>query len=74
MYVVQPKRETLTYDESDERLRVSLIYCFNFRILDYLQDEFLGYLDEWSKSVQNRVGFTRNEKATMMLSHETIQG
>lgn len=23
------------HDESDERLRVSLIYCFNFRILDY---------------------------------------
>ena len=24
--------------------------------------------------MQNRVGFTRTEKATMMLSHETIQG
>jgi hypothetical protein len=32
------------------------------------------YLDEWQKSVEDRVGFTRLERNKMMLSPETILG
>jgi hypothetical protein len=35
---------------------------------------FLGYLDEWRKSVNERKGFTAAEKETMMLSRETREG
>ncbi|KAH3720563.1 hypothetical protein DPMN_063462 [Dreissena polymorpha] len=43
--------------------------------LAYLCEDFLGYLVEWEEMVEKRNGkFTRNEKATMLLSHQTMTG
>ena len=42
--------------------------------LTYLTDEFLGYFAEWEASVSAREGFSKGEKARMMLSHQTITG
>ena len=43
-------------------------------LLQWLEEEFLGYLDEWEASVQQRPGFTRAEKKMMTLSGETLEG
>lgn len=40
----------------------------------WLEEEFLGYLTEWSDSVQKREGFTPAEKKLMMLPNETQEG
>ncbi len=42
--------------------------------LQWLETNFLGYLDEWETSVKSREGFTDAQKATMMLSRETLEG
>ena len=43
-------------------------------LLQWLEKDFLGYLDEWEASVSAREGFTRAEKASMILSKETLEG
>ena len=65
----------------DPRLQVSyyLIFPYSVLILTYwylqwLREDFLGYLDEWEKSVEERQGFTASQKAMMLLSRETIEG
>ena len=35
---------------------------------------FLKYLDDWEKAVQERPGFSAEEKNTMLISHETRLG
>lgn len=47
---------------------------FSFMLLQWLETEFLGYLKQWEESVSKRQGFSKKQKATMMLSLETITG
>lgn len=42
--------------------------------MQWLMNDFLGYLDEWDLSVQNREEFTDAEKKKMCLSEETLGG
>ena len=42
--------------------------------LQWLEKDFLGYLDEWEASVRAREGFTWAEKTSMTLSKETLEG
>ena len=66
---------------SDPRLKVYthhvLCYpnrkCMHF-LLQWLEDDFLGYLDQWEKSVKVRQGFSKKEKARMLLSPATMLG
>ena len=43
-------------------------------ILQWLEDDFLGYLREWEESVAQRPGTTSKEKKNMLLSQETRFG
>ena len=43
------------------------------KLLQWLKDDFLGYLAEWNKSVSGRAGFTAAQKQ-QMLSRETVEG
>lgn len=47
---------------------------FSFDILQWLKEDFLGYLNEWEVSVEQRPGFTSSQKNMMLLSRETIEG
>ena len=38
--------------------------------MQWLETDFLGYLDEWDKSVKSRPGFTLAEQKQMRLSDE----
>ena len=40
----------------------------------WLQDAFLGYLEEWEKSVAARKGFNKTAKNKMLLSDATKTG
>ena len=42
--------------------------------IQWLETEFLGYLNEWDSSVQRRTGFTAAERKRMRLSDETLEG
>ena len=42
--------------------------------LQWLEKDFLGYLDDWEASVNAREGFSKAEKASMTLSKETVEG
>ena len=43
--------------------------------LQFLRDEFLGYLTAWERSVSKRPGdFSAKERSKMKLSHETLAG
>lgn len=46
--------------------------CCHF--LQWLKNDFLGYLEEWEKSVEQRAGFTTKEKKNLLLSQETHYG
>lgn len=43
-------------------------------MLQWLEEDFLGYLKEWEESVSARAGFTAKEKKNMLLSQETLLG
>ena len=43
-------------------------------MLQWLEEDFLGYLKEWEESVSVRAGFTAKEKKNMLLSQETLLG
>ena len=43
-------------------------------IKQWLQDEFLPYLDGWEASVHERAEFSKKEREMMLLSHETRTG
>ena len=45
-----------------------------YQILQWLKEDFLGYLNEWEESVEQRTGFTSSQKNMMLLSRETIEG
>ena len=65
----------------DARLTVSLYntlskympLCTKYYI-QWLEEEFLPYLDQWEKSVEAREGFTKTQKKQMLLSSETHLG
>ena len=40
----------------------------------WLETEFLAYLDEWERSVNGRPGFDDADKKRMLLSQETLLG
>ena len=42
--------------------------------MQWLKKNFLGYLDEWQRSVEQREGFTTAQKQMMCLSKETLTG
>ena len=43
--------------------------------LEYLEETFLGYFEEWKESVKNRPGnFSRQEREKMLLSQQTLDG
>ena len=42
--------------------------------LTWLEDAFLGYLDAWESTVKKRDGFSKSEKALMLLSSKTREG
>ena len=42
--------------------------------MQFLENEFLTYLDDWEKSVSNQESFTDSEKKEMLLSQETLLG
>lgn len=43
-------------------------------LLQWLEETFLPYLDEWGKNVFSRKGFSDEEKKRMLLSQETLDG
>ena len=45
-----------------------------YATFQWLEEGFLGYLDDWEKAVKERKGFTDEEKKRMMLSQETLEG
>lgn len=42
--------------------------------LQWLKEDFIGYLDRWQESVSKREGFSKTEQNKMMLSEETRAG
>ena len=42
--------------------------------MQWLKENFWGYLDEWQRSVEQREGFTTAQKQMMRLSKETLTG
>ena len=42
--------------------------------LTWLEDAFLGYFHAWESTVKKRDGFSKSEKAIMLLSSETCEG
>ena len=53
-------------------------YCLALQlrtpIMQWLEDEFLGYLSEWEEAVEKRTGFEPHERKRMLLSSETHLG
>ena len=42
--------------------------------LQWLEDEFLPYLEQWENSVKKRRGFSDKEKMLMLITKETRAG
>ena len=42
--------------------------------IQWLEKDFLPYLDEWEKSVKERDGYNDTQKKRMLLSEQTILG
>jgi hypothetical protein len=46
-----------------------------FDFVQFLEDEFLGYLQSWKNQVENRLGnFTKSERKKMFISQQTYEG
>ena len=43
-------------------------------LLQWLEHDFIGYLDSWEIAVAARPGFSPTEKKKMLLSNETLTG
>lgn len=55
----------------------SVFYNYNeifIIMLQWLENDFLNYLDEWEQSVKQRKGFTPAQRTMMLLSPETLEG
>ena len=42
--------------------------------MQWLQDDFLGYLDEWESGTKDRVDLSASDKRKLLLSSETMEG
>lgn len=51
-----------------------VLNMFNIMCVQWLKEEFIGYLDKWEASVAARKGFEKFEKNKMLLSEETRSG
>ena len=40
----------------------------------WLERDFLGYMDVWEQSIQSRTDCTRTQRTQMCLSRETLEG
>ena len=49
-------------------------HSFILTPLQWLEDDFLGYLKEWEESVSAQADLSDSERARMLLSRETIEG
>ena len=55
-------------------------FCLPYRDVNdkrfkWLENDFIGYLNEWKDNIMNRPGtFSRNERAKMFLSAQTFEG
>ena len=47
--------------------------CFNCVLLQWLEEDFLGYLTEWESAVKDS-GHTASERRKITLSEETLDG
>lgn len=52
----------------------TLFFLFFFYFLQWLSEDFIGFLDKWEECVNERDGFTNKEKKLMILSAETRRG
>ena len=43
-------------------------------LLQWLENDFIGYLNKWEDSAKSRTGFSEGEKVMMTLSRETSEG
>ena len=43
-------------------------------ILQFLAEDFLGYIEAWRESVMAREGFSKSEKKKMFLTQQTYEG
>ena len=50
------------------------MYIMALILLQWLEKEFLGFLNEWEESVEGRVEIEKKERNKMLLSRETIEG
>ena len=54
---------------------MSIIISINtIMYVQWLKDDFLGYLDAWKRSVQGRTNFSKIEHKMMLISPETLTG
>ena len=51
-----------------------LAYVLIFQTTQWLEGNFLSYLNEWEKSVGDRDGYDDEEKEKMMIAEETRTG
>ena len=51
-----------------------ILMYVNIIHLQWLENDFLGYLAEWDEMVQLRENFTAAEKKKMTLSKDTLDG
>lgn len=45
-----------------------------FMSMQLLQDDFLGYLDQWESGTKDRVDLSASDKRKLLLSSETVEG
>ena len=50
------------------------VVCDVYVFLQWLEDGFLKYLQDWEDCVHSREGFSKAEMQKMQLSRETIEG
>lgn len=42
--------------------------------MQWLEEDFLSYLDEWERSVETRKELSASEKSKLTISRETLEG
>lgn len=51
-----------------------LCMCMVLIYLQWLENDFLGFLSRWNESVQQQMNCTPAQKQTMLLSQQTMEG
>ncbi len=84
MAKLKRKENSLPFKRAtDERFKVNYNFDYyklnnynynNFVLLQWLTDDFLGYLAEWEKEIAETQGLKTKEKQRLGLSRETVQG